>query len=349
MDLLDDLLSGVRARGATFCRSVAEPPWAVHFASPTPLALGTMLSGNAWITPVDGEPVQAREGDIVLVRGNGSFTVGDSPDTPAQVVIEDADRCWLTAEGPDTAGHSLVLGPRTYGFTADGSDLFVTAEYAMRGDVCERLLRALPELVVVPWAPEFAPLLDLLATEIAREDPGQQVILDRLLDMLLVRVLRSWFARPDAQPPAGYRALADPQIGQALRLLHDEPARAWTVGGLATEIGMSRAVFARRFSELVGQPPLTYLTEWRMALAADLLREPGSSVASVARKVGYSDGFAFSNAFKRVRGESPSTVLRAAATTTGATTGAAPTAAAATAATAAIAGSGTTRTGAGAA
>ncbi|GAA2582415.1 AraC family transcriptional regulator [Actinomadura fulvescens] len=313
MDLLDDLLSGVRARGATFCRSVAEPPWAVHRTSSTPLALGAMLSGDAWITPVGGEPVEAREGDIVLIRGNGSFTVGDSPDTPAQVVIESADRCWLTADGPETAAHNFVLGPRTYGFTADGSDLFVTAEYAMRGDVCERLLRALPELAVVPRAPEFVPLLDLLATEIVREEPGQQVILDRLLDMLLVRVLRSWFARPDAEPPAGYRALGDPQIGRALRLLHDEPAKPWTVAGLAGEIGMSRAVFARRFTELVGQPPLTYLTEWRMAVAADLLREPGSSVASVARKVGYSDGFAFSNAFKRVRGESPSTVLRATA------------------------------------
>ncbi|MBO2449407.1 AraC family transcriptional regulator [Actinomadura barringtoniae] len=313
MDLLDDLLSGVRARGATFCRSVAEPPWAVRFASDTPLVLGAMLQGDAWITPDGAEPVRAREGDIVLVRGHRSFVVGDRPETEAQIVVEGADRCWLTAEGPDSDGCDFLLGPRTYGLTSKGSDLLVTAEYAMRGDVCERLLRALPELVVVPAQPAFTPLLDLLSTEIALEDPGQQVILDRLLDMLLVRVVRAWFARPDVEPPAGYRALGDPQIGRALRLLHDEPARPWTVAGLAAETGMSRAVFARRFTELVGRPPLAYLTEWRMAVAADLLREDGASVTSVARKVGYSDGFAFSNAFKRVRGEPPSTILRASA------------------------------------
>ncbi|MFI0357350.1 helix-turn-helix transcriptional regulator [Actinomadura sp. 9N407] len=144
------------------------------------------------------------------------------------------------------------------------------------------------------------------------EEPGRQVVLDRLLDLLLVRVLRAWFARPEADPPVGYRALADPRIGHALRLLHQWPARPWTVAALAAEAGMSRAVFARRFTALVGRPPLGYLTEWRMALAADLLREPGAGVAAVARRVGYADGFAFSSAFKRVRGETPSALLRTA-------------------------------------
>ncbi|WP_067469666.1 AraC family transcriptional regulator [Actinomadura macra] len=310
MDLLDDLLSGVRAQGAVFCRSVAEPPWAVRFTAPAPLALGTMLSGAAWLVPDGGEPVLVKEGDIVLARGGNPFTAGDHPDTPPQVVVVDSERCYATTEGPSSLGRNFGLGPRTYGLTADGSDLFVTAEYPMRGDVSERLLSALPELVVVPWQQEFAPLLELLAAEVARENPGQQIILDRLLDMLLVRALRAWFARPEATAPAGYRALSDPRIGPALRLLHERPARPWTVASLAAETGMSRAVFARRFTQLVGRPPLAYLTEWRMTLAADLLRERDASVASVARRVGYADGFAFSNAFKRVRGVAPSTVLR---------------------------------------
>ncbi|NUW33518.1 AraC family transcriptional regulator [Nonomuraea sp. SMC257] len=312
MDLLEDYLAGVRAHGAVFCQSVAEPPWAVRYADPAPLALGAMLRGESWIVRDGTAPVQVGERGVVLVRGLRPFTVADRPGTEPQVVIDGEESCWTTVGASGAAGPELVVGPRTYGFSADGSDLFVTAEYPLRGDVSERLLRALPEVAVIPPDPEFAPLLDLLAVEIGRDEPGQQVILDRLLDLLLVRALRSWFARPDVEAPPGYRALADPRIGRALRLMHERPAHPWTVAALGTEVGMSRAVFARRFAELVGQPPLVYLTEWRMTVAADLLRKPGTTVAAVARRVGYADGFAFSNAFKRVRGMPPSELVRSA-------------------------------------
>ncbi|MEV6034635.1 AraC family transcriptional regulator [Nonomuraea sp. NPDC052116] len=310
MDLLEDYLAGVRADGAIFCQSVAEPPWAVRFNDPAPLALGAMLRGESWIVRDGAAPVRVRERGVVLVRGLRPFTVADRPGTEPQVVVDDAKTCWTTADGPARAAPNLVLGPRTYGFSAEGSDLFVTAEYPLRGDVSERLLKALPEVAVIPPEPEFTPLLDLLAVEIGREEPGQQVVLDRLLDLLLVRALRSWFARPDVEAPPGYRALADPRIGRALRLMHERPAHPWTVAGLGAAVGMSRAVFARRFADLVGQPPLLYLTEWRMTIAADLLRTPGATVAAVARRVGYADGFAFSNAFKRVRGMPPSDLAR---------------------------------------
>ncbi|MEV5538136.1 AraC family transcriptional regulator [Saccharopolyspora shandongensis] len=311
MDLLADYLAGVRAKGAVFCQSVVEPPWAVRFSDPAPLALGAMLRGESWIVGAGTTPVRVQERDVILVRGLRPFTVADRPTTEPQVVIEGPERYWTTSDGPAAAGPDLALGPRTYGFSADGSDLFVTAEYPLHGDVSERLLEALPKVAVIPREPEFAPLLDLLAAEVDSEEPGQQVILDRLLDLLLVRALRSWFAQPEAEPPPGYRALADPRIGHALRLMHERPDHPWTVAALGAEAGMSRAVFARRFAELVGQPPLRYLTEWRMALAADMLRAPGATVASVARKVGYADGFAFSNAFKRVRDMPPSDLVRA--------------------------------------
>ena len=148
-----------------------------------------------------------------------------------------------------------------------------------------------------------SPLIPLLAAEIVKDEPGQEAVLDRLLDLLLIASLRAWFARPDA--PGWYRAYSDPIVGPALRALHDDPAQPWTVAGLARIAGVSRAALARRFNDLVGEPPMSFLTGWRIALAADLLLEPGATVGSVAHQVGYGSPFALSTAFKRVRGVSP--------------------------------------------
>jgi AraC-like DNA-binding protein len=178
--------------------------------------------------------------------------------------------------------------------------------YELRGDVGDRLLNMLPPLAVVPAGPRTRTALDLLTTEIACDEPGQDAVLDRLLDLVLVLALRAWCARPQPAFPAWYHALGDPPIGDALRLLHADPAHRWTVAALAARVGMSRAAFAARFAGLVGEPPLTYLTGWRMTLAADLLRDTEATIATVARKVGYEDAFAFSVAFKRARGVSPS-------------------------------------------
>ncbi|MDQ0939686.1 AraC-like DNA-binding protein [Streptomyces sp. V1I1] len=121
----------------------------------------------------------------------------------------------------------------------------------------------------------------------------------------MIAVVRAWFSRPDAAAPAWYLAMGDPVVGRALRLLQDDPAHPWTVASLAAKCGVSRAGLARRFDELVGEPPMAYLTGWRLALAADLLRDTDATVEAVARKVGYSGSFALSAAFKRVRGISP--------------------------------------------
>jgi AraC-like DNA-binding protein len=163
----------------------------------------------------------------------------------------------------------------------------------------------LPPLAVVPAGPRTGATLDLLAAEVSRDEPGQDAVLNRLLDLLLVLALRAWCAE-SATLPAWYRALGDPAIGEALRLLHTDPAHRWTVAELAAKVGLSRAAFAARFATLVGEPPLTYLTGWRMTLAADLLRDTEKTVAAVAREAGYTDSFAFSVAFKRARGVSPS-------------------------------------------
>lgn len=244
-----------------------------------------------------------RPGDRAVARGPEPYTVADLPDTEPRARIGPGGTC-TTLHG-EPLSQSMDLGVRTWGNAPDGSTTVLVGTYLLDGEISGRLLDALPPLLVLPSGGRPGPLPALLDDEIARDEPGQSVVLDRLLDLLLIDALRTWFSRPGAEAPAWYRALGDPVVGQALRLLQNEPAHPWTVAALAGRTGVSRAGLARRFTELVGEPPMAYLTGWRLAVAADLLRETDATVEAVAHKVGYSQAFAFSTAFKRVRGVSP--------------------------------------------
>ncbi|MCZ7431150.1 AraC family transcriptional regulator [Streptomyces sp. WMMC1477] len=307
MDVLAELLDGTRARGGLFHQMIVSPPWSLRVQDGAPLSLYTLFHGTGWITPESGAPVRLDEGDIAVVRGPAPYVVADEPWEAARaprLVIHPDDTC--TAPDGTVLCAELALGVRTWGEGTDGEVHLVNGTYQLGGEVSGRLLAALPPVLVMRAEQWRCPLLPLLAEEIVKDAPGQQAVLDRLLDLLLIATLRAWFDRPDAEPPAWYRAQADPVVGPALRLLQADPARSWTVGGLAAAVGVSRAALARRFGELVGEPPMAYLTGWRMDLAADLLREPGATVGSVARRVGYANAFALSSAFKRHRGVTPS-------------------------------------------
>ncbi|MEV0581473.1 AraC family transcriptional regulator [Nonomuraea sp. NPDC050310] len=304
MDPLADLLDGVRARSAAFCQAVLEPPWSLRIADEAALALATVLRGHAWVVPDKGEPVLMRVGDVTIVKGPAPYTISDDPATPPDVVVKPGNRL-ISMDGVDVT-EQLRLGPRTSGYSPDGSAVVASGTYQVTGEVSARLLNALPEVVLVPRSSVQSPIMELLAQEVNGEGPGQQVVLNRLLDLALIATLRAWFARPEARAPGWYQAQSDPLIGPALRLIHGDPAHPWTVGLLADKVGASRAAFARRFATLVGEPPMAYLTGWRMALAADLLRSSSVTIDEVARQVGYANPFALSVAFKRVRGMSPS-------------------------------------------
>lgn len=304
MDALAGLLDGPRARGAFLLRMVMEPPWSVRIEDRAPLCLMSVTAGEAWIIPAgDTEPVLLRPGDLAVARGPEPYTVADLPGTAPRARIGPGGTC-ATLRG-EPLSQSMDLGVRTWGNAPDGSTTVLVGTYLLDGEISGRLLDALPPLAVLPSGGRSRPLPALLDEEIARDEPGQSVVLDRLLDLLLIDALRTWFSRPGAEAPAWYRAMGDPVVGQALRLLQNEPAHPWTVAALAGRTGVSRAGLARRFTELVGEPPMAYLTGWRLALAADLLRETEATVEAVAHQVGYSQAFAFSTAFKRVRGVSP--------------------------------------------
>jgi AraC-like DNA-binding protein len=310
MDSIAGLLDGPRARGAFLLRSSMDPPWSLRIEDEAPLTLVAVVRGEAW---VDREGVQTRlgPGDVSIILGPVPYLVADDPATPAQMIIGPGQVC-STPDGQEL-GPMGDLGTRTWGNSATGSTVLLTGTYQMESEISRRLLAALPPMLVVRDAEWDCPLVPLMADEIVKDDPGQEAVLDRLLDLLLIAVLRAWFARPEADAPGWYRAHGDPVVGGALRLMHADPAHPWTVAELASETGVSRAALARRFHELVGEPPMAFLTGWRLTLAADLLREPGATVGSVAAQVGYGSGFALSAAFKRVRGMSPQAFRAAAA------------------------------------
>ncbi|MEU9032555.1 AraC family transcriptional regulator [Streptomyces sp. NPDC048383] len=305
MDTLTGLLEGPKARGAYLQKSVFNPPWSLRIEDRAPLSVMTPVRGTAWLVPDAGEPVLIGPGDVAVVRGPVPYTVADAPGTPVQVTVGADQRC-STGDGEDVTD-TMALGVRTWGARAvdAGSVVLLSGTYQAPGEIGRRLLGALPTVLVRPAGTADATLITLLAAEVSRDEPGQAIVLDRLLDLLLIGVLRAWLAAPGSGAPAWYRAQADPVVGVALRLLHENPAHGWTVEELAHKAGVSRASMARRFTQLVGEPPVAHLTGWRIALAADLLREPEATIATVARRVGYGTPFALSAAFKRVRGVSP--------------------------------------------
>jgi AraC-like DNA-binding protein len=297
MDAIAGLLDGPRAREAFLLRSSLDPPWSLLVRDEAPLTVLAMVRGEAWI---DDELV-LHGGDVAIFRGPDPYTVSDSPGRPPQVAIEPGQVCRSLDAAGAVLTESVKLGVRSWGNAADGETVMLTGSYVLDGEVSGRVLRALPPVLPLRAGEWDCPVIPLLADEIVKDEPGQEAVLDRLLDLLVIAVLRAWFGRSGGW----YRAYGDPVVGHALRLLHQNPAHPWTVASLARECGASRAALARRFNELVGEPPMSFLTGWRLALAADLLLEPGATIASVADQVGYSGPFSLSAAFKRVRGLSP--------------------------------------------
>ncbi len=289
MDVLADLLARARARGAVFSHLELAAPWGVEFGGRRPLTFHALLAGPAELDPGAGEPLPLGPGDLVLARAGAPYRILSGPGAPS-IPISQARR-----QGDDPPSGQ----PRS---------LLVCGAYTLEGTVCDGLLDHLPRFVVIhagEQGPHLAAAVTLLVAEIGRQAPGQQTVLDRLLDLILVYLLREWFSRPGSAAPGWYQALDDQALGPVLRALHADPAHDWSVESMARLAGLSRAAFARRFTGQVGHPPSTYLTDLRMDLADAALLRSESTLAVVAGQVGYRSEFAFSDAFKRHHGITP--------------------------------------------
>jgi AraC-like DNA-binding protein len=292
MDLLYDNLVRARATAAVFARTVAEPPWGLRLGGSIQLAVHTIVRGRAYLwLDAPENAVELVPGTVALVRGGPDHHIGH------QAGAECLEPAEFRARHPQ----------------ADPSDnlqstIFLCGAYQLSGDVGRGLLDALPQVLTLSAAVDD-PLRDvvtLLSRELVGTEPAQQLVLDRLLDLLLVLAIRNDFRRSPTAP-RWYRASADPRLSAALRAIHEDAAHPWTVPALAALSGVSRAAFARAFRDGLGQAPMQYLTEWRMILARDHLRTADLSLAQVADAVGYGSPFAFAAAFRRHHGEPPGT------------------------------------------
>lgn len=314
MDLMAEVLAGVRSHDAVLHRSVLAVPYGLHLDERAPLTIVIVLGGPAWVEFDDGEQHQLRCGVVNLIAGSPTdpepYLLSDSPGSPVRYHIDPSGAARVDG-GPLPQSTDQVrclvedIDPGTQATTV------ISGNYPVSAGLGRLLRNAMPRLASVQ-VPETTALVTLLEAELDSGLPGQQAVLDRWLDLLLATAIRSWFT-DERTGPAWCLARTDPQVGPALAAMHQAPARKWTVASLADVAHSSRSGFSARFTDLLGQPPMGYLTDLRMDLATDLLRADDAPLSAVATAVGYADAFGFSAAFKRHRGVSPSAVRQAAA------------------------------------
>ncbi|GAA1733984.1 AraC family transcriptional regulator [Isoptericola hypogeus] len=293
-DVLGDLeMAGVFCSTGRF-----SEPWGIALpALPGILMYHLLLTGRA-VVDVDGQTYDLAPGDLVLVPHGTGHRITGGPDDPASglwevertVVAERYEQLRI-----DGGGRPATLICGAVGFADPGVG---------------RLLASLPPVLRAPQeaqGPErgwVRAVVEAIGHEARHPRPGTDVVTARLADVVLVHAIRGWLESDE--PASGWlAALRDPALGPVLRAVHADPAAPWTLGSLAAEARASRSVFAERFAAVVGEPPMTYVAGHRMDVAARLLREPGASVAAVARRVGYESGPGFHRAFVRRHGTTP--------------------------------------------
>lgn len=296
MDPLSHLLDGPRARRAFALRVVMSPQWSIEVQDRAPLTILTMMSGRAWLT-ADDERFRLDPGDIAIVRGPEPYTVTDDPSRAPDVIIHPGQRC-TSPEGEDLSP-SMSHGVRTWGNAPTGETTMLLGTYESDAQIGAAVTAALPRIAIVPAGVVNPSLIAFLEGEITTDAPGQGSTIDRLLDVLLVHSIRAW-ARLHPDIAQGWLAgTTDPMISQVLRFFHESPSAPWSLDALAQRLAVSRATLASRFRTVVGEPPMSYLANWRMLLASELLADPRLTTAQIATQVGYGSPFALSTAFKR--------------------------------------------------
>ena len=316
MDALSDVLRIVRLSGAVFMDAEFTAPWCVgepagvevcieHLPDAQHIVIYHLLTeGTVDVSLPGSAPVSARAGDLVIIPSGAAHALGSDLSRPRA----DGARL-IVRRGPDDVpqvrhGGGGEVTRMVCGYLACDSSLFDT------------VLAALPRVMVVsmregPGAQWLASSIRFSIAESAAQRAGAGTVLAKLSELMFVEAIRRYIEGLPAEQTGWLAGLRDRFVGKTLALIHSKPAHPWTVEELAGAVGLSRSALAERFTGLIGQPPMQYLTRWRLQLAANLLRASSRNVASVAAGVGYDSEAAFSRAFKRELGITPAAWRRA--------------------------------------
>jgi AraC-like DNA-binding protein len=299
MDPLADVFDLSRVSGAVMAQLIAFEPWGVA-VDPVPGAVfHAVVAGSCWLRIAGREPQRLMPGDVVLLPTNTPHDLVSSVDGRTESLAQfEKD----TRRTPD--GDIVINGP-------GAGTRVLCAAYDYDHEVAHPMMSQLPPMLHVPAGMPgndgaVPATLQLLALELGGRPPGSRAAVGRLIDVMLIHVMRAWLRMQEDDATGGWLlALRDPTVAGAMNLMHQRPGEPWTIDTLARDVSVSRATLARRFGDLVGETPLAYLTRWRMDLAAQRLRDTDDTVGAIAAAVGYRSEYAFSRAFTRHRGIAP--------------------------------------------
>ncbi|TAK99964.1 MAG: AraC family transcriptional regulator [Aquabacterium sp.] len=299
MDSLSLILDDMHFDGVVFASTHNSTPWAWHLATPGLAAFHMVTNGQAWLIREGEEPLLLQTGDLIVLPAGCMHRIQDKPQTMA--VAQDLVPFMAKSE----------LEPQRHGGQGEPKCDLISGHARFDVDMAAPLIAALPSTLHVRGLGEAPPVwlaigLQFLAHEVSSPRPAQQAIINRLGDILFMECIRDYVEAVPEGSGNWLAALKDRALSNALANMHRDPRRNWTVPELAQQACLSRSAFADRFSQTLGEPPLTYLTRHRMRLAARQLANSGLSISKIADQVGYASEAAFSQAFKREYGASPS-------------------------------------------
>lgn len=296
MDVLTDIVRLMRPQAIVWKTVEAQGRWGLSVPYRALPRFCLVVAGQCWFLPGEGQPLLLKQGDYVLMTATPRYCLVSDPDVGAKMlalasnVNQDEYVRWDEGGG----GDALHLVGGYFGIGVEQARL---------------LADLLPSLLYIRSSDEEAGrlshLVELIGEESSCELPGRDLVMSRLVEVMLIEILRRPLHKMAGRETGWLSGMADPQIRMALQQMHADVARHWTVDGLAKLVGMSRAVFARRFVERVGVAPATYLSNWRIALAKDALLNTDRPISDIALAVGYLSDSAFSTAFGRIVGIAP--------------------------------------------
>jgi AraC family transcriptional regulator, alkane utilization regulator len=310
MDALTEVLNSIRVRSTVYCPIEVGAPWGLYIEEENATSFCILVKGSA-LLEIEKLKIRRRlhAGDFVIITKKCACKLADSPQSEITELQE-----WLRRNPPGADGTYKVEGR---GETTH----FIGGTFVFENHESHPLLKVLPPFLhlsgragrtgedgkMVDW---FATTLDFISSEVTSRKPGAATIISRLSDILFIQAVRAYAGTVSDEQPNWFAAALDPQIGEAIGNIHRAPQNHWTVEQLAVLCGMSRSAFASRFTNLVGEPPLRYLSRWRMHKAMEMIQEGRQTTAEIASLVGYESEAAFSKAFKKWNGQGPGAYRR---------------------------------------